>query len=78
MYKMNNEKMLNENDFLKDIVKGTLKGSTRLLTQGEGSTSKDKSEELDVHAQVSKERFDVLSIVFQKRNTNLRVWMNKF
>lgn len=44
MYKMNNERILKENDYLKDMVKNILKESTKLLTQGESSQSKDKGE----------------------------------
>lgn len=44
MYKMNNERILKENDFLKDMIKNTSRGSTKLLTQGESSQLKDKGE----------------------------------
>lgn len=44
--------MIKENEFLKDMVKNTFKGSTKVLTQGEDSQSKDKSEESQVHTQV--------------------------
>lgn len=37
MYKLNNERMLKENDFLRDTVKDTFKESTKMLTQREGS-----------------------------------------
>lgn len=46
MYKLNSERMLKENDFLRDLLKDTFKESTKILTQVEGSQLKDKCEEL--------------------------------
>ena len=37
MYKLNSERMLKGNDFLRDNIKDTFKGSTKMLTQGEES-----------------------------------------
>lgn len=66
---MSNEKILKENDFLKDIVKGT-----RLLTQGESSQTKE-NEKSDIYAQA---KFDTLSAIFKKKYAKLMVWMRKF
>lgn len=63
MYKMNNERMLTENDHLKDLLGVTMK-STKLLTHGESSQAKDHWEGSSVYSQG---KYDALVPVIKKR-----------
>lgn len=73
MYKMNNERMLRENDHLKDFL-GVIMNSTKLLTHGESSQAKDHWEGSSAYSQG---KYDVLVAVIKKRQVSLTTWLNK-